>query len=74
MELTGDPAGLAPALQRPHDIQGDDWERLATRSGAWWLRWFLTQPTIGERIARLPSTIPTSLRDGRGNDTEAVVT
>lgn len=57
VELTGDPAGLASALQRLHDIQGDDWERLATRSGAWWLRWLRTHPTIGERIARLVETI-----------------
>ena len=57
VELTGDPAGLASALQRLHTIQGDDWERLMTRSGAWWLRWFRTHPTIAERIKRLADTV-----------------
>lgn len=57
VELTGDPAGLASALQRLHDIQGDDWERLATRSGAWWLRWLRTHPTIAERIKCLAGTV-----------------
>ena len=57
VELTGDPAALASALQRLHTLQGDDWERLATRSGAWWLRWLRTHPTIAERIERLASTV-----------------
>ena len=56
-ELTGDPAGLVLALQRLHALQGDDWERLATRSGAWWLRWLRTHPTIAERVRRLADTI-----------------
>lgn len=57
VDLTGDPAGLASALRRLHAIQGDDWERLATRSGAWWLRWLRTHPTIAERVERLAETV-----------------
>ncbi|MDJ0390913.1 M48 family metalloprotease [Roseomonas sp. E05] len=57
VELTGDPAGLAAALLRLERLQGDDWERLVTRSGAWWLRWLRTHPTIRERVARLAGTV-----------------
>ncbi len=57
VELTGDPAGLASALMRLERMQGDDWERLASRSGARWLRWFRTHPTLRERIARLSETV-----------------
>jgi heat shock protein HtpX len=73
VELTRDPGGLAAALMRLERIQGDDWERLASRSGARWLRWFRTHPTIRERIARLSETIalvpsapewPVEVRDG----------
>lgn len=57
VELTGDPAGLAAALARLERLQGDDWERLASRSGARWLRWFRTHPTIRERITRLSEAV-----------------
>lgn len=60
VELTGDPAGLVAALVRLERRQGDDWERLATRSGAWWLRWLRTHPTIRERVARLAGIITTA--------------
>nr|WP_255574923.1 M48 family metalloprotease [Caldovatus aquaticus] len=68
VELTGDPAGLAAALARLDRLQGDDWERLASRSGARWLRWFRTHPTIRERIARLSEAVvavPVAPRAGR---------
>ena len=48
VELTGDVA----ALVRIWRLQGDDWERLASR-GARWLRWFRTHPTVEDRIAAL---------------------
>jgi heat shock protein HtpX len=51
-ELTGDPAALASALTRLKVLQGDDFERLASR-GPRWLRWFRTHPTIEERVAAL---------------------
>ncbi|WP_181378354.1 zinc metalloprotease HtpX [Teichococcus aestuarii] len=60
VELTGDPAGLAAALVRLERLQGDDWERLATRSGAWWLRWLRTHPTVRERVARLACIVTTA--------------
>ncbi|WP_207539593.1 M48 family metalloprotease [Sabulicella rubraurantiaca] len=52
VELTGDPLGLAAALTRLHRLQGDDWERLATR-GAGWVRLLRTHPSFGERVRRL---------------------
>ena len=52
VELTGDPAALASALTRLKVLQGDDFERLASR-GPRWLRWFRTHPTIEERVAAL---------------------
>jgi heat shock protein HtpX len=52
VELTGDVAALAEALARIWRLQGDDWERLASR-GARWLRWFRTHPTVEDRIAAL---------------------
>ncbi len=52
VELTGDAAALAEALPRIWRLQGDDWERLATR-GAGWIRWFRSHPTVRERIAAL---------------------
>lgn len=54
VELTGDPAALAAALRRLKVLQGDDFERLASRAPAW-LRWFRTHPTIEERVAALAS-------------------
>lgn len=54
VELTGDPSGLASALRRLEALQGDDFERLASR-GPRWLRWFRTHPTVAERIAALSS-------------------
>ena len=33
-------------------LQGDDWERLASR-GPRWLRWLRTHPTLEERMAAL---------------------
>jgi heat shock protein HtpX len=52
VELTGDVAALVGALARVWRLQGDDWERLASR-GARWLRWFRTHPAVEERIAAL---------------------
>jgi heat shock protein HtpX len=52
VELTGDVTALAEALARIWRLQGDDWERLATR-GAGWMRWLRSHPTVGERIAAL---------------------
>ncbi len=52
VELTGDPQGLASALLTLERIQGDDFERLASR-GPRWLRFFRTHPTIAERVAAL---------------------
>ena len=52
VELTGDVAPLAEALARIWRLQGDDWERLASR-GAPWLRWLRTHPTFEDRIAAL---------------------
>jgi heat shock protein HtpX len=52
VELTGDVAALTEALARIWRLQGDDWERLASR-GARWLRWFRTHPTVEDRIAAL---------------------
>ncbi|WP_439578096.1 zinc metalloprotease HtpX [Elioraea sp.] len=52
VELTGDPLALASALKRLKALQGDDFERLASR-GPRWLRWFRTHPTIEERVAAL---------------------
>ncbi|WP_157985793.1 zinc metalloprotease HtpX [Teichococcus vastitatis] len=53
VELTGDPAALAAALDRLGRLQGDDWEGLARRGGPGWLRWFRTHPTLRERMRRL---------------------
>jgi heat shock protein HtpX len=55
-ELTGDPAALASALTRLKVLQGDDFERLASR-GPRWLRWFRTHPTIEERVAALAAAV-----------------
>jgi heat shock protein HtpX len=52
IELTGDGAALAEALARIWRLQGDDWERLASR-GPRWLRWLRTHPTFEDRIAAL---------------------
>lgn len=52
VELTGDPQGLASALLTLERLQGDDFERLASR-GPRWLRFFRTHPTIAERVAAL---------------------
>lgn len=52
VELTGDPQALARALQRLQAMQGDDWERLASRGGRW-LHWLRTHPSTFERVARL---------------------
>jgi heat shock protein HtpX len=52
VELTGDVAALAEALARIWRLQGDDWERLASR-GPRWLSWFRTHPTVEDRIAAL---------------------
>jgi heat shock protein HtpX len=52
IELTGDVAALAEALARIWRLQGDDWERLASRAPRW-LRWFRTHPTVEDRIAAL---------------------
>jgi heat shock protein HtpX len=52
VELTGDVAALAEALARIWRLQGDDWERLASR-GPRWLRWLRTHPTFEDRIAAL---------------------
>ncbi len=57
VELTGDPQGLARALQRIHAMQGDDWERFASRGGRW-LHWFRTHPSTPERIERLAKLVP----------------
>jgi heat shock protein HtpX len=51
-ELTGDPVGLIRALERIQMLQGDDWERFASRGGRW-LHWFRTHPPLQERIERL---------------------
>ncbi|HEX2526693.1 MAG TPA: zinc metalloprotease HtpX [Geminicoccus sp.] len=53
-ELTGDPVGMIQALERLHMIQGDDWERFASRGGRW-LHWFRTHPPLRERVERLAS-------------------
>jgi heat shock protein HtpX len=52
VELTGDPHGLALALQRLERLRGDGWERFAPRGGGW-LHWFRTHPSTEERIDRL---------------------
>jgi heat shock protein HtpX len=52
VELTGDVDALPQALARIWHLQGDDWERLASR-GPGWLRWFRTHPGVGDRIAAL---------------------
>jgi len=52
VELTGDPYGLSSALLTLERLQGDDFERLASR-GPRWLRLFRTHPTIAERVAAL---------------------
>ena len=52
VELTGDPASLASALRRIEGIQGDDWERTASRAGRL-VKWLRTHPTTQERIQRL---------------------
>ncbi|MCB4824814.1 M48 family metalloprotease [Roseicella aerolata] len=52
VELTGDVEALAEALARLWRLQGDDWERLASRAPRW-LRWFRTHPTVRDRIAAL---------------------
>lgn len=56
VELTGDPQALAQALRRIEAIQGDDWERFASR-GAHWLHWFRTHPSTRERITRLAELV-----------------
>jgi heat shock protein HtpX len=52
VELTGDVAALAEALARIWRLQGDDWERLASR-GPSWLSWLRTHPTFEDRLAAL---------------------
>ena len=52
VELTGDPVALIQALERLHRLQGDDWERFASRGGRW-LHWFRTHPPLRERVRRL---------------------
>lgn len=52
VELTGDVAAMPRALARIWHLQGDDWERLASR-GPRWLRWFRTHPGVADRIAAL---------------------
>lgn len=52
VELTGDPQAMAAALAALVRLQGDDFERLGTRSPAL-LRLLRTHPTVEERIAAL---------------------
>ena len=56
VELTGAPVALANALQRLEALQGDDWERFATR-GWRWLHWLRTHPTVRERVERLAKLV-----------------
>ena len=72
VELTGDAAALAEALARIWRLQGDDWERLATR-GAGWMRWLRSHPTVGERIAALRAMAAPARQAPRGHDRIAVV-
>jgi len=52
VELTGDPQAMAAALATLLRLQGDDFERLGSRTPAW-LRLLRTHPTVEERIAAL---------------------
>jgi heat shock protein HtpX len=59
VELTGDVTALAQALARIWHLQGDDWERLASRGPAW-LRWLRTHPGVADRIAALQAMVAPS--------------
>ncbi len=72
VELTGDAAALAGALARIWRLQGDDWERLATR-GAGWIRWFRIHPTVRERIAALRAMAAPARQEPARQDRIAVV-
>jgi heat shock protein HtpX len=72
VELTGDAAALAEALARIWRLQGDDWERLATR-GAGWIRWFRSHPTVRERIAALRAMAAPARQEPPRQDRIAVV-
>jgi heat shock protein HtpX len=72
VELTGDAKALAEALARIWRLQGDDWERLATR-GAGWIRWFRSHPTVRERIAALRAMVEPARQVTPGQDRIAVV-
>lgn len=52
VDLTGDPQAMAGALITLQRLQGDDFERLGSRSPAW-LSWFRTHPSVAERVAAL---------------------
>lgn len=52
VELTGDPQAMAGALLSLQRLQGDDFERLGSRTPSW-LAWFRTHPTVAERVAAL---------------------
>jgi heat shock protein HtpX len=52
VELTGDPQAMAGALVTLLRLQGDDFERLGTRTPGW-LSLLRTHPTVEERIAAL---------------------
>jgi heat shock protein HtpX len=63
VELTGDPVALATALRRIEVLQGDDWERSATR-GWRWLHWLRTHPTTRERLEGLAALVAPVQSDG----------
>jgi heat shock protein HtpX len=55
VELTGDPDGLAGALQVLAHVQGDFWEGFGRAGVPWWAR---THPLTRERIERLVGMAP----------------